>query len=465
MSKTGIGNRPYRSHKVRACDTCRKRKARCTVDIPHQPCITCRVQGTNCLYEDSFRGEHLKRPSIHKVTETLQSPAVAKRDSKARTLWNRELDSIFMIGPMEAEDAHVIDAYISQENSDGITNGLSTIYPSIPNSPALDATVPPKPHGGRVRGPPGEAQRDTLQHIIGPIRHDLVRLFVKQFNAAFPCIEIRSFWNSYIADRTNGPSSSLLCQIYSASLQYWKYIPGLSGRPKPEALYVFKLSTDALDEDFTEPGISTINAALVNLAVGPIHSVSNRAITCGRMVSLAYCLGLNADPISWNISEDERDQRIRLWWCLLIHDHWGSLAYGVPPHISKGQYDVPIPMSQSLSWKDPMESGDLASTDCFISLCRLTEILGGILPFIFEKVPRTTMLYDLKRLRQILVDLDIWEDSLPTSIKPNECLGYGSHQTIGLNNLRLAFLYTKMLVYRLQFNVSVLWLAGRESKS
>lgn len=48
------GSRPYRSHKVRACDLCRKRKSRCTVDLPGQSCLLCRIQGAECHYREDL---------------------------------------------------------------------------------------------------------------------------------------------------------------------------------------------------------------------------------------------------------------------------------------------------------------------------------------------------------------------------------------------------------------------------
>lgn len=42
--------RPYRSHKVRACDLCRKQKSRCIVDLPGQSCFLCRSKALTCQY-------------------------------------------------------------------------------------------------------------------------------------------------------------------------------------------------------------------------------------------------------------------------------------------------------------------------------------------------------------------------------------------------------------------------------
>jgi hypothetical protein len=31
---------------------------------------------------------------------------------------------------------------------------------------------------------------------------------------------------------------------------------------------------------------------------------------------------LNRDPSNWKLSQAEKDQRIRLWWGVVIHDRW-----------------------------------------------------------------------------------------------------------------------------------------------
>lgn len=42
--------RPYRSHKIPACDLCRSRKIRCSLDIAGQSCRFCREKDVKCTY-------------------------------------------------------------------------------------------------------------------------------------------------------------------------------------------------------------------------------------------------------------------------------------------------------------------------------------------------------------------------------------------------------------------------------
>lgn len=58
-----------------------------------------------------------------------------------------------------------------------------------------------------------------------------------------------------------------------------------------------------------------------------------------------------------------------------------------------------------------------------------------------------------KRLRQILVDLDQVEDLL-SSLHEDMC--NKAERIAGVNNVRLAFLSTKLMVHRVQLRVSLL---------
>lgn len=114
------------------------------------------------------------------------------------------------------------------------------------------------------------------------------------------------------------------------SLVYWKHTPKLACHPKPDVRYAVNMTVAALHEEFSAPGLSTISAALIDLTGRPIFSMTGNAISCGRMLSLANCLGLNRDPSLWKLSQQEKDHRIRLWWGVVIHDRW----YGHSPHSS-----------------------------------------------------------------------------------------------------------------------------------
>ncbi|KAL3468387.1 fungal-specific transcription factor domain-containing protein [Aspergillus heterothallicus] len=486
------GARPYRSHKVRACDLCRKRKSRCTVDIPGQSCLLCRVQGADCHYQEESNSElpssHRSEPtgwhtdhateSFHtgqkrKRTPESASPLQSSRrveglpevrrsnsavpsrgnDHKRHGIDDSQNESVFIVGPVVADDANVIEKYMpphrSNKSVEPKNNHPYNVYSNDPRKPILYTTVSRRRQGMRVGIPPGENQKEILEQILGPFKDDLVRLFLDRFNAAFPIFDGEAFWEAYISDSPSEPPASLLCQVYSMSLVHWKHTPKLACHPKPDVRYAVNLTVAALHEEFSAPGLSTISAALIDLSGRPIFSMTGNAISSGRMVSLAHCLGLNRDPNNWKLSRQEQNQRIRLWWAVVIHDRWGSFGHGVPPQISKNQYDVPLPTVDVLVPPSSRSPERIRAAHCHIALCRLTEILGELLPSVYglqQRSPRETT----KKIRQIRTDLDVWEDSLPDWLKTP--LDTSEDRIAGICSLQLAFLAVKLLVGRVELN-------------
>ncbi|KAL4890833.1 fungal-specific transcription factor domain-containing protein [Aspergillus ambiguus] len=477
------GARPYRSHKVRACDLCRKRKSRCTVDIPGQSCLLCRVQGADCHYQEESaahdpslpNGSDAKGWSVDSVGDDLQPGQKRKREpesgsppntSRQRDNTESAIDSrasepsrlgiddphnqsVHIIGPMVADDAQVIEKYTERSNKNVEPKSHPyNVYSNDPRKPILYTTVSRRRQGMRVGVPPGENQKEILEQILGPFRHDLVRLFIDKFNIAFPIFDGESFWDAYISETSGDPPASLICQVYSMSLVYWKHTPKLACHPKPDVRYAVNMTVAALHEEFSAPGLSTISAALIDLTGRPIFSMTGNAISCGRMISLAHCLGLNRDPSLWKLSRREKDNRIRLWWGVVIHDRWGSFGHGVPPQIARNQYDVPLPTVDTLLPQANRTTERMRAAHCHIALCRLTEILGELLPLVYglqQRYARETT----KKIRQIRTDLDMWEDSLSDWLRA-PAVNTAEERISGTSSLQLAFLAVKMLVSRVE---------------
>ncbi|KAG2411854.1 hypothetical protein HFD88_009410 [Aspergillus terreus] len=477
------GARPYRSHKVRACDLCRKRKSRCTVDIPGQSCLLCRVQGADCHYQEEPathdpsvpNGSDAKAWSVDQIGDDMRSGQKRKREttsgsppntSRRRDNTDSVIDSrgsepsrlgvddphnqsVHIVGPVVADDAQVIEKYTERSNKNVEPKSHPyNVYSNDPRKPILYTTVSRRRQGMRVGVPPGENQKEILEQILGPFRHDLVRLFIDKFNIAFPIFDGESFWDAYISETTGDPPASLICQVYSMSLVYWKHTPKLACHPKPDVRYAVNMTVAALHEEFSAPGLSTISAALIDLTGRPIFSMTGNAISCGRMISLAHCLGLNRDPSHWKLSRREKDNRIRLWWGVVIHDRWGSFGHGVPPQIARNQYDVPLPTVDTLLPQTNRTTERMRAAHCHIALCRLTEILGELLPLVYglqQRYARETT----KKVRQIRTDLDMWEDSLSDWLR-SPAVNTAEERISGTSSLHLAFLAVKMLVSRVE---------------
>jgi hypothetical protein len=94
----------------------------------------------------------------------------------------------------------------------------------------------------------------------------------------------------------------------------------------------------------------------------------------------------------------------------------------------------------------------MEAAKCFIALCTLTEILGDILPLVYDRRQRSGTEVS-KVLRRLETDLDNWEDSEP-AISVLRDRG-GGLPVSGSSNLRLGFLSAKMLICRIAFRVSL----------
>lgn len=116
-------------------------------------------------------------------------------------------------------------------------------------------------------------------------------------------------------------SSTVVCQMAAVALTYW-IDEGVKRTPCADHGFIWNLAVKALRDDFMAPGLTTLQAVLLDLTGRPIYSMMGNGINCGRALSLSYSLGLNRDPSTWNIAEEEKDLRVRLWWALLVHDRW-----------------------------------------------------------------------------------------------------------------------------------------------
>lgn len=208
--------RPYRSHRVPACQFCRRRKSRCTRDLVHRPCLLCRTHGVSCsslndVQEKSTDGswtpiKKRKRPEAHhghqaapvqetgvsmdpsgpeaprnpnKVTKHLP---VATQLSHIRsplqsTSQEQPKQSGHIIGPALARDAQVLERYMLPVYNTVMSHARPnpySVYSDDPRNPVVYM------QGPRQRGvlPIGNGtsafrQFETMEKILDPLGPDL----------------------------------------------------------------------------------------------------------------------------------------------------------------------------------------------------------------------------------------------------------------------------------------------------
>ncbi|KAJ5613240.1 hypothetical protein N7510_006434 [Penicillium lagena] len=159
-------------------------------------------------------------------------------------------------------------------------------------------------------------------------------------------------------------------------------------------------------------------------------------------------MGLNRDPSHWNISPIEKKFRIRIWWLVVIHDRWCSLAYGTPLQIHRAQYDVPFPTIGDLSSSDASTS-QIAAASIFVALTSLTEVLSCYLEHVYSVSKDFTLEKSAAELEQHFSE---WRESLSDDIRLLLLRGAHLHAP-GAANFRLAYLSVELLLRRIQLDL------------
>ncbi|KAI9147037.1 ATP-binding cassette transporter abc3 [Paramyrothecium foliicola] len=240
--------------------------------------------------------------------------------------------------------------------------------------------------------------------------------------------------------------------LYVQTAVYWRNsLP--PGQHCPDLRYMWNQANEALySELYVSPGISTIIAILLNISGRPLTSMIGNGILLSSAVSLAHSFGLNRDCSSWDIPPAEKRLRTRLWWAIVVYDGWSSVAYGTPPKLNVRQHDVPSPTRASLLGVDE-EPAEPDSASVYIGLVTLTEVSDAYLSCVFDlRLPTGRSTHGIVVL-DIEARLAQWEDSLPRALKQTISRGVNLHVP-GSPNLRLAYLYLRLLIRKLDLDSS-----------
>jgi hypothetical protein len=208
--------RPYRSHKIPACDRCRTRKLRCTVEVRGQPCRTCQKSTAPCAYttkggrskrrnrttgkqsignsESSKQINSSQSTNDHSLSlfsnqqlsfsyprNVLSSPMQSPGDdrlSSPSAAENPGSRSSLIVGPVVAEDVQLIQDFMSSQGRLQ-HQPPELLYDTIsdnPRDPVLYLTVPRRRLGLSHKNRPGEKQREILEQILGPFINEVIAL-------------------------------------------------------------------------------------------------------------------------------------------------------------------------------------------------------------------------------------------------------------------------------------------------
>ncbi|KAI3528316.1 fungal specific transcription factor domain-containing protein [Colletotrichum filicis] len=486
--------RPYRSHLRPACLACRKRKSRCNVDKNVGTCLTCRAHGTQCEFPPAPGGASPRPKSAwrnaqartskdlgHRPSPPPQPPAPTfssepqyndqtnqltlaeadRRVSKSsdghppifspqnkrypEPIGDGGEDEAHIVGPADIEDTQVLSTYLSNDSS-GLNRGrISVTSPRQEHGggsrkPVVFTTVRKQPIGLPDDRNPAFLKCQMIEKLLEPMLPDVVQLFFEKPNRCFPLLDRQSFEKRFAEDRRH-ISPALLASLYAHTMTYWAQSPELVTQHRPDTRFIWNQANDALySEMHLSPGISTLLAILLNIAGRPLTSIIGNGLQLGSAISLAHSLGLNRDSSDWDIPEAEKLLRTKIWWAIFVYDKWSSLAYGTPPQLRSGQHDVALPTVEQLCGSAP-NPVDHEATSVYLAFVALSRFLDRYLERIYDlEKTSTTGPWDLEVL------LTQWEDSLDNNIRRRIIRGGESLDIPGSANLRLAYLYIRLLL-------------------
>ncbi|KAK1970195.1 fungal-specific transcription factor domain-containing protein [Colletotrichum sublineola] len=493
--------RPYRSHLRPACLACRKRKSRCNVDRSGGTCLTCRAHGTSCEFPPAPAGTSPRPKSAWRNARGRQSRDLGHRSvppPQAQSLASdlhcdtqttrlppadaglpargpsRSLDSqlppvssprdtrypepidgggedeAHIVGPADIEDTQVLSTYLSNDSSvlnRSIHTRISGTSPrqdrgsgSSTRKPVVFTTVRKQPLGVPDDRNPAFLKCQIIEKLLEPMLADVVDLFFEKPNRCFPLLDRHSFEKRFAEDRRH-ISPALLSCLYAHTMTYWAQSPTLATHHHPDTRFIWNQANDALySEIHLSPGISTLLGILLNISGRPLTSIIGNGLLLGSAISLCHSLGLNRDSSDWDVPEAEKLLRTKIWWAIFVYDKWSSLAYGTPPQLRSGQYDVSLPTVEQLCGPAP-DPVDFEATSVYLAFVSLSRFLDRYLEHIYD-LEKTLSIgpYDLE------VVLTQWEDSLDPGIRRRIIHGGDKLDVPGSANLRLAYLYIKLLL-------------------
>jgi hypothetical protein len=348
-----------------------------------------------------------------------------------------------------ARDNQVIDQYLPQAS-----NGTSGHVPIQPNlgrkdsmsKPIYRAPVPPR------RPSPNDCtcsrnMPEELLQQVDPFLDKVVSNFYDNVHPAFPFSDEQCVV-SRLKTRHQIPQNYLVNLVANA-LFYWDLSPSLAGYARPDQELAWQVACAVNNGESSKNNLANILAITMNIAGRPSVNLINNSTAVARIVALAHAIGLNHDCSEWKMMEQERRVRWKAWWGVVIHDRWFNFAQGTPPYISKNHYDVPLPTIELLTAGRSNQIKHVRAAEVYVHLCKLTEIVGDVLPLIYH-IRSGNDTIAAEQTSRSEIELNRWLESRPSWLNLHD---FTSRPAVpGLVNLQLSFLAVRMLLRRIAWH-------------
>lgn len=353
-----------------------------------------------------------------------------------------------VVGPVVARDTQIMESYLgSTADSPNDFQPQTGSISQAPNKPIYHVPIPP-------RRPSPAAQCSCSRNLplelldqVDAYFEKLIGMYFEHLYPAFPVLDEQCFVNK-LSDRQTIPRTFLV-NFVAYVLFYWNMGSELMLHARPDQDFAWSVAVHAMNADIQKGDMAAIVSIVLNVAGRPSRGFVNNMTSVSRIVALSHSCGLNHDCREWKIAEPEKRLRWRVWWAILLHDRWLNFAQGTPPCINKAHYDVPMPTIELLAASRMHIQKHYRAAECYIELCKLTEIVGDVLPLIYHIRSGNDGLAAEQTSRSE-VELNRWNQRRPKWI---DYMDFETRPSVpGLVNLQLSYLAVRMLLRRIAWH-------------
>ncbi|KIW42330.1 uncharacterized protein PV06_05892 [Exophiala oligosperma] len=382
----GIGQRPYRSRRQKPCNACRQRRSGC-VRRGTSACTFCTVRGLDCVVDSTATTSPNSRtnlapavitnvqarraeqellcanPGQPKPSPTRPSAIRARSDDIVRS-------TLQYIGPTSDHDSFILrhsSLGKSSANSPSDADWACQRISTDPRNPVHFSSFPDEHLDAR----PYYYPRNIVEEAVRSFRDDLVHAFFEYVHPSMALLGPQQ-------PSTLAKSATLMASIYALAQRHCP-----AARDVDPWLFT-DFNKQALNIETHTVKLETVEAALLFAQRHPhvlrAPNMPGVSAEVGGIIGMGHDLGLNIDPIDWDISDTERRRRRRLWWGIFIQDKWFALTLGRPSYLQDDQNNVSMLTQADFAaegFEQPSKSQSQPA-NIFIGMATLSVILSRI---------------------------------------------------------------------------------------
>ncbi|CAO3689252.1 unnamed protein product [Rhizopus stolonifer] len=430
----------------KACEQCRRKKVKCDGMLPF--CGNCTSTSIGCTYKESTRKRGPPKGYIEAIEgrlhrlEALLGSIVQEDDPRSQAIFaeiNAPIETAYgeLVRPrptIDQEEYQQKEKSPVEENANDNLGNLSIdesgqlryygkssgFYMLRESKNFQNGAFHFNSRGYRSERPSCALTVDPYDLPPSDLSKHLLDLYFTHFYPLIPLLHKKTFLIALENEDVNQrPPLLLMNAIYAVAS---RVSPDIRVRTNPNlpdtAGDIFlERARQLLDQEWDDYKVSTVQSLIL------LSSHQNGALKnirgwlySGLAFRMCQNLGLNRNCDAWNLSNAEKEERKRVFYCSFVIDRLSCAMHGRAPMIDERDYDAPYPSE--------IDEDDRHNTptimDNFHQLIKLCEILGDILCQMYM-VKGRRHLSTLSSPDSVISKLDRalnnWMSKLPPSIQ------------------------------------------------